>query len=67
VHSAGEVLSERLVVRPLVAGWLRVLGVSWLLARTAEGYLEFAIKGRRRKRPKGDRWGHVQTEQGAHC
>lgn len=53
---AGEVLSERLAVRPLAAGWLRVLGVSWLLAGTAEGYVEFAIKGRRRKRPKGDRW-----------
>ncbi len=55
MHAAGEVLSERLVVRPLAAGWLRVLGVSWLLAGTAEGYVEFAIKGRRRKRPKGDR------------
>lgn len=42
-------------MRPLSAGWLRVLGVSWLLAGTAKGYVEFDIKGRKRKRPKGDR------------
>lgn len=42
-------------MRPLAAGWLRVLGVSWLLADTAEGYVAFDIKGRKRKRPKGDR------------
>lgn len=43
-------------MRPLKAGWLRVLGVSWVLSGAAEGYREFDIKGRRRKRPKGDRW-----------
>lgn len=48
-------MSERLTVRPLAAGWLRVLGVSWVLAGAAEGYREFNIKGRHRKRPKGDR------------
>jgi hypothetical protein len=61
---AGEVLSERLSVRPLSAGWLRVLGVSWVLAGTAEGYVEFDIKGRRRKRPKGDRCAHSTKRQG---
>jgi hypothetical protein len=57
----GEVLSERLSVRPLASGWLRVLGVSWLLAGAAEGYAEFDIKGRRRKRPKGERYAHYYT------
>jgi hypothetical protein len=57
----GEVLSERLSVRPLAAGWLRVLGVSWLLAGAAEGYAEFDIKGRRRKRPKGERYAHTHV------
>jgi hypothetical protein len=66
--SAGEVLSERLTVRPLSAGWLRVLGVSWVLAGTAEGYVEFDIKGRRRKRPKGDRCAHsARGPAGASC
>lgn len=51
-----EVLSERLTLRPLAPGWLRVTGVSWVLEGGVEGRAAFEIKGRHRKRPKGDRW-----------
>jgi hypothetical protein len=53
---AGEQLTESLLLRPLAAGWLRVTGVAWLLGGVAEGSAEFDVKGRRRKKPKGDRW-----------
>lgn len=49
-------MTETLLLRPATAGWLRVTGVSWLIGSVAEGAAEFDIKGRRRKRPKGDRW-----------
>lgn len=51
----GEVLTQRLTLRPTLAGWVRVTGVAWLLAGVAEGIAAFDIRGRRRKRPKGDR------------
>jgi hypothetical protein len=53
--TAGEQLTEPLLLRPLAAGWLRVTGVSWLLGGSAQGFAEFDVKGRRRKKPKGDR------------
>lgn len=53
--NAGEVLTQRLSLRPQSQGWLRVHGVAWLLADSAQGAMLFNIKGRRRKRPKGDR------------
>jgi uncharacterized protein YfiM (DUF2279 family) len=48
-------LSQELLLRPAAAGWLRVVGVAWLLGGAAEGVALFNIKGRRRKRPKGNR------------
>ncbi|WIA33724.1 hypothetical protein OEZ86_006842 [Tetradesmus obliquus] len=51
----GEQLTESLLLRPLAAGWLRVTGVAWLLGGVAAGFAEFDVKGRRRKKPKGDR------------
>jgi hypothetical protein len=57
VCCAGEQLTESLLLRPLAAGWLRVTGVAWLLGGSAHGFAEFDVKGRRRKKPKGDRWG----------
>eukprot|EP00877_Chromochloris_zofingiensis_P003658 jgi/Chrzof1/13293/Cz07g27240.t1 len=51
----GEVLSERLLLQPVATGWLRVTGVSWVVNGGAEGRVMFDIKGRRRKKPKGDR------------
>ncbi|WIA13573.1 hypothetical protein OEZ85_007140 [Tetradesmus obliquus] len=51
----GEQLTESLLLRPLAAGWLRVTGVAWLLGGVAAGFAEFDVKGRKRKKPKGDR------------
>ncbi len=51
-----EVLTEKLTLRPLAPGWLRVVGVAWTVEGGADGRVTFAIKGRHRKRPKGDRW-----------
>ncbi|KAI8476140.1 MAG: ER-golgi trafficking TRAPP I complex 85 kDa subunit-domain-containing protein [Monoraphidium minutum] len=51
----GEGLAERLALRPLSPGWLRVTGVAWALEGGPEGCVEFQVKGRHRKRPKGDR------------
>ncbi len=48
---------EQLVVRPHVAGWLRLVGVQWRVNEGVEGRVYFDIKGRRRKNPKGGRWG----------
>lgn len=50
-----EVLTERLTLRPLSPGWLRVTGVAWVVEGGAEGRAAFSIKGRHRKHPKGDR------------
>jgi hypothetical protein len=50
-----EVLAEKLTLRPLAAGWLRVTGVEWVVEGGVEGRTLFEIKGRHRKRPKGDR------------
>jgi hypothetical protein len=50
-----EALTERLGLRPLAPGWLRVTGVAWVVEGGAEGRAAFDIKGRHRKRPKGDR------------
>lgn len=51
----GESLVEPLRVVPLVAGWLRVLGVSWVLNDGVEGRVLFEPKGKLRKKPKGPR------------
>ncbi len=52
----GEVLVEQLVVRPQVAGWLRLVGVQWKVNDAAAGRVYFDIRGRRRKHTKGGRW-----------
>eukprot|EP00798_Chlamydomonas_sp_ICE-L_P000836 gene836-33567_t len=53
----GEVLVEQLRVKPLVAGWLRITGVHWILNEAVEGHIEFDVLGRKRKDPKGTRPG----------
>ena len=65
----GEVLTQQLSLRPLAAGWLRVLGVSWVVGDGgggggggggrgggAQGVAMFDVRGRKRKHAKGDRW-----------
>ena len=51
----GEVLVEQLRVTPLVPGWLRITGVQWTLNEVVEGRVSFDVRGRHRKRPKGNR------------
>jgi hypothetical protein len=51
----GESITESLTVTPTAPGWLRITGVTWVLNDTVEGFLPFDLKGKKRKRPKGDR------------
>lgn len=53
----GEVLTEKLAVKPLTPGWLRVTGVAWVVEGGATGQALFDVRGKRRKHPKGDRCG----------
>jgi hypothetical protein len=52
----GEVLHETLTLVPSAPGWLRVTGVSWVTDGVVPGWAMFDIRGRHRKKPKGDRW-----------
>ncbi|KAG2489318.1 hypothetical protein HYH03_012150 [Edaphochlamys debaryana] len=56
----GEALVEVLRVMPRQPGWLRITGVTWTLNGVAHGRIAFDVKGRRRKRPKGDRPGQLK-------
>jgi hypothetical protein len=49
------VLVEQLLVRPQLAGWLRLVGVQWKVNEAAEGRVYFDIRGRKRKHAKGGR------------
>lgn len=51
----GEKMTEQLAVRPMVPGWLRIVGVQWRINDGVCGEATFNIKGRKRKKPKGDR------------
>lgn len=52
----GEVLHETLTLVPSAPGWLRVTGVTWVTDGVVPGRAVFDIRGRHRKKPKGDRW-----------
>ncbi|PNW88325.1 hypothetical protein CHLRE_01g024400v5 [Chlamydomonas reinhardtii] len=56
----GEALVEVLKVLPRAPGWLRITGVTWTLNGTAHGRITFDVKGRRRKKPKGERPGQLK-------
>ncbi|GIL73935.1 hypothetical protein Vretimale_5119 [Volvox reticuliferus] len=56
----GEAMVEVLRVLPHAPGWLRITGVTWTLNGVAHGRINFDVKGRRRKRPKGTRPGQLK-------
>ncbi|GIM00051.1 hypothetical protein Vretimale_5119 [Volvox reticuliferus] len=62
----GEAMVEVLRVLPHAPGWLRITGVTWTLNGVAHGRINFDVKGRRRKRPKGTRSLVVRDVPAAH-